>query len=421
MSRLARADLAAHLLETAFTPPAAAALTPRRVGAEVEFLVLDGATGLPCPLEPDPAGGPPATLPFLRRFGARQGWIEGRTPKGAPSFRIPGGGSICFEPGGQLEYASSPSRSASSLITRLRAVAVPLRAAAAAEGITLAAVGIDPHTPVEAVPLQLGGDRYVRMAEHFARLGPAGARMMRQTASFQISLDFDDLPCGRWRLLNALAPWVTAIFANSPTYAGDDTGHQSFRAHCWRTLDPRRTGLPYDEARPVEAYLDFALQAPAILLPTVQGACLPFGDWVRRASPTRYEWEAHLSTLFPEVRPRGHAEVRACDAVDPEWYAAPIAFLSGLTYDERAFRAALAILPAPDPDLLERGGRLGLQDPVIGGLAGELVQLALQGCAALGPGFLRPSHLDEARAFFEHFTLRGRAPADEAARTAAAA
>ncbi len=420
MSRLARADLAAHLTERVFAAGRAPSLQQRRVGAEVELLALDATTGRPCPLEPSPEGGV-ATLPFLRRFATRHGWTEERTAKGAPCFRVRGGGTLCFEPGGQLEYASSPTHSASLLINRLRAVVLPLRATAAAEGIALLAVGIDPRNPVESVPLQLECDRYLRMAEHFARIGRSGARMMRQTAAFQVSLDFDDVPAARWRLLNALAPWVTAIFANSPTYAGEDTGHRSYRAHCWRTLDPRRTGMPYRDRREVETYLDFALAAPAILLPAVHGVFLPFGDWLHRVSPTLSEWESHLSTLFPEVRPRGHVEVRACDAVDAQWYSAPLALLTGLAYDDRAMRAALDLLPAPDAGLLERAGRFGLQDPVIASYSGDLIDVALTGCAALGPGFLQPSHLEEARAYFEQYTRRGRSPADDLASAAAAA
>src|SRR5262249_30672003 len=233
-----------------------------------------------------------------------QGWTEERTAKGATCFAVRAGGTVTFEPGGQIEYASPPGRSASGLIDRLRGVVLPLRAAAAAEGISLLTVGIDPMNPVEQVPLLLSCDRYVRMAEHFARIGVSGARMMRQTAAFQLSLDFDDERRLRWRLLNAVAPFVTAIFANSALYEGRYVRHRSFRAHCWRTLDPQRTGLPYDERRPVEAYLDFALGAPAILYPTVDGTCLPFSDWLARANPTAAEWEYHLTTLFPEVLPR---------------------------------------------------------------------------------------------------------------------
>jgi glutamate--cysteine ligase len=417
VTRLTRRALLTHLAERVFAAPVAT-LTPRRVGAEVELLALDAQTGRPCPVEGD---GVPASLPFLRRLGARQGWVEQRTAKGAVSFTVRGGGVVSFEPGGQIEYASPPSRSLSGLIERLRSVVLPLRSAAAAEGIAMLTVGIDPINPVERVPLQLHSERYSRMAAHFARIGPFGARMMRQTAAFQISLDFDDEPQLRWRLLNALSPFVTAVFASSARYAGRDTGHKSFRAHCWRMLDAGRTGVPYGERRPVEAYLEFALAAPAILYPTVRNHCLSFGDWLARANPTLEEWEAHLGTLFPEVRPRGHLELRSADAVDPAWYAAPLAFVAGLAYEPTALRAALELLPAPDLGLLERAGRLGLDDPVIARTAVDLFDLALDACGRLGPRFLHPAHLEEARGYFEQYTRRGRSPAGDPASRAVAA
>lgn len=409
---LTRAALAADLAERAFAAPPSASLTPRRVGAEVELIPVDAASGRRCPIE---AAGTVGTLPFLRRHGARHGWRESRTPKGAPCFLLPAGGAITYEPGGQIEYSSPPCRTASALLADLRGTVLPLRAAAAGEGIDLLAVGIDPFNPVERAPLLLHLKRYARMAEYLEERGPCGAMMMRQTAAFQLALDLDDEPLLRWRVLNAMAPYVTAIFANSPVHAGAPAGCRSARARVWRGLDPARTGLPWAEDRPVEAYLEFALAAPAMLLPRVGGRHLPFAEWLARARPTLEEWHEHLSTLFPEVRPRGHLELRSADAVAPQWYAAPVALAVGITYDPGALRAAAELIGRPELGLLERAGRLGLQDPAIAAAAGDLAELALRGCEGLGPAYFRPADLEQARSFFEQYTWRGRSPADDAA------
>jgi glutamate--cysteine ligase len=259
------------------------------------------------------------------------------------------------------------------------------------------------------------------MAEYLARRGPAGALMMRQTAAFQVSLDFDDEPWLRWRVLNAAAPYIIAIFANSPIYAGGCTGYQSARAAVWREVDPARTGIPYDAGDPVSAYLQFALAAPAILFPTVEGEYLPFGEWLSRGHPTVDDWHDHLSTLFPEVRPRGHLELRSPDAIETHWYAAPLALTAGILYDPGALRAAADLLGTADPGLLDRAGRFGLHDPAIGRTAAELFQLALAGCRSLGPSYFHPADLEEASDFFERYTRRGRAPADEVVESAIAA
>ena len=418
MTECTRAALEADLAVGAFAGPIGGALTPRRLGAEVELIPVESSSGRRCAID---AADVTSTLPFLRRFGGRQGWREGSTPKGIPCFTIPVGGTMTFEPGGQLEYSSPPCRSASALLSILRAVVLPLKAAASSEGIDLLSVGIDPLNPAEAAPLLLHAKRYARMAEYFARRSPAGARMMRQTAAFQVSVDFDDEPWLRWRVLNAATPYVVAIFANSPIYAGERTEHQSARAHAWRTLDPCRTGLPYDEQAPIQAYLDFALNAPAILLPTVDGEHRPFADWLTLANPTAEEWKDHLSTLFPEVRPRGNLELRSADTVAPEWYAAPVALTAGMLYDSRVLRAAADLLGPPDPGLLERAGRVGLHDPALARTASDLFELALSGCAELGPRYFHPSDLEQARAFYDRYTRRGCSPADDVTQDAIAA
>ena len=152
--------------------------------------------------------------------------------------------------------------------------------------------------------------------------------------------------------------------------------------------------------------------APAILLPTV-GWRAPA---VRRlAGPRRLpdEWHDHLTTLFPEVRPRGHFELRSADAVAPQWYAAPMALAVGITYEPRALRAAADLLGTPDLGLLDRAGRLGLRDPAIASTAADLTQIALDGCAGLGPAYFNQPDLEQARAFFDQYTRQGRAPGDD--------
>lgn len=411
MIELTRASLRSWLAEHVFAAPAGTSHGPGRVGVETELIPIDSATGRRCPISDESAL---STLPFLRRYGPSQGWVEAKASKGTPCFQLPSGGTFTFEPGGQFEYSSPPCRTPSRLLGLLRSVIPPLRTAARNEGITLLVAGIDPVSPVECAPLLLHGKRYGRMAEYLARLGPAGARMMRQTASHQVNLDFGDEPWLRWRVLNAAAPYMVAIFANSPVYEGRATGFRSTRAQVWRELDPARTGLPYDVRRPLDAYLDFALDAPAMLMPAINGEHRPFREWLAMAAPLPDEWHEHLSTLFPEVRPRGHVELRSADAVSPRWYAAPLALTVGITYEPRALKAAADLLGRPDIGLLQLAGRTGLRDASLSRTAVDLVDIAIQGCEDLGPDYFHPADLDQARAFFDQYTRRGLSPADGA-------
>lgn len=402
---MTEAELLADLREVAFGQPVVGG--PPRVGAEAELLPVDVATGRMAPIR---SAERPCTLPVLRRVAERLGWREEEGD--APKFHTPGGALVSYEPGGQIEVSAPPRTSVGALVESLQGTVLPLREAALGAGVRLLEEGIDPVSAIAEVPLQLGGERYRLMDEHFARIGPAGARMMRQTASFQVNVDWADDVRLHWRVLNAAAPFLTAIFASSPLYRGADTGAQSFRALTWTELDPGRTGIVGGAGDPVLAYLRFALAAPTILTPDAHGAVEPFGARLRTAGATREEWRAHLTTLFPEIRPKGYAEVRCIDAVPARWYAAPLALLAGLSHPE-SLQAAGALLPEPDAALLVRAARRGLRDADIAGTASELFRIALEGARLAGDAWVDPQSLETARGYLDRYTRRRRAPADE--------
>lgn len=339
---------------------------------------------------------PHAILPFLRTHAVDTGWTEQPSPKGAPRFVLPNGGAITLEPGGQLEYATPPHLSPRTLLEDLDAIVPPLVAAAARHGLALIGAGIDPENPLEHAPLQLDADRYRRMDAYFATIGDAGARMMRQTAAIQVNID----PAGdvglTWRVLNAAAPYLTALFANASRYGGEETGVASMRALAWRQLDPLRTGLFRCTGDMADEYAGFALWAPAMFLGTANGAYLPFCEWVRRGRADAADLDVHLTTLFPEVRPKGYFEVRAIDALPPAWYAAPILMLAGLTWDARALADASELLGQPDASLLEPAAVHGLYDRRIASVADTMFGIALDGCVRLGDEVCGGEHVERA-------------------------
>ncbi|HEX6747564.1 MAG TPA: glutamate-cysteine ligase family protein [Longimicrobium sp.] len=402
--------LAADLRDNAFGGRRRS-LRPPSIGAEVELIPVDTETRAIVPII-SPEG--LSTLPFLRRFAERHAWKETASVYGMPNWLLPDGGTITFEPGGQIELSAPPFRSASALLRSLRTVVRPLIDAARDEGMELLSVGIDPVNAVGDIPLQLPGERYVRLTRFLEDCGTGGTRMMRQTAAFQCNLDWGADAPARWRFLNALTPYLVAVFANSPVYRGEDTGERSFRARVWRELDGGRTGIFACAADPVPEYLQFALDAPAILIHQDHDGWPTFGEWNERGVVEMEDWHTHLTTLFPDVRPKGFVEVRSADAVPPEWYAAPVVLLGGLCYHEPSFAAAREIVGAPDPALLAHAGRAGLRDERIAAAARDLFALALEGAEALGPAFLCPADLEEARAFHDTYTARALSPADDA-------
>jgi dimethylhistidine N-methyltransferase/glutamate--cysteine ligase len=381
------------------------------IGAELELIPFETETRRPIPIVEN-GRTETGSLRILQRIGHRLGWTEISAGDDPPSWSLPGGARLSFEPGGQIELSSAPLATASGLIRDLQCTAQLLLSAFASAGGTLEAVGVDPYNGISDVSLQLHRPRYERMTRYFDSIGPSGLRMMRQSASLQINVEVGAAPNERWVLLNALAPYVTAIFANSPDYAGKATGNRSYRAHLWRTLDPTRTGLPVNTADPIGAYLDFALAAGAMMRDDA-GAYESFEAWMRRGDATLEDWELHLSTLFPEVRPRHYFELRSVDAIDPEFLAAPIALIVGLVYDDASARSASDMLTPVKAPSLEIAGRDGLANAQIREMSTRLTDLALAGCESLGNRYISSSDVSAAARFFDRYTRQGHSPGDD--------
>jgi glutamate--cysteine ligase len=349
--------------------------TPR-IGAEVEFLVRERTTGAIAQLDGSLGA-------WLREIAASDGWSTEQSSKGAPKYRAEEF-VVTLEPGGQLEFSTIPCTSARTLVDLIQRTAYRLADSAANHGLELHSFGIDPLHSLAETPLQLNSDRYGRMDTYFAATGTdAGRRMMRQTAAVQISVDAAHDPDLTWRVLNRAAPVFTALFANSRMYAGRDTGYASFRAATWASLDPTRTGV-IPEAADVtshkeSSYSRFALRARCIEDTPQYRA---FED-VPDATPAG--WDVHLSTLFPDVRPRGFYEIRCIDAIPAAFIAAPIVLAAAIAFDERALRASYDALPRADNVWMARAAREGLNDADISAHADSLVSIVVGACGRLGP------------------------------------
>jgi glutamate--cysteine ligase len=392
---LSEAELLEDVRQRLFAPVTSA--NPRAVGVELELIPVHKSTRTRALAMNDSRA---STADVLSRVGLREGWHQESNGGDPPSWKLADGARLSFEPGGQLEISSAPAPTASQVIDSTQAHVKIIREAMSSVGIELLARGVDPFNVIDAVPLQLHRDRYTGMTRYFDSIGPSGVQMMRQTAALQINLERGVEPKSRWRLLNALAPIVVALFANSKQYAGKSTGWASYRAQLWRTLDPSRTGIICDEAHNVERYLRFALDAIAMRGGGDGAAYRPFRAWMPEPAISRDDWLFHLSTLFPEVRPKEFFELRSADTIEPDALAAPVVFVTGLVYDDEIAHRATELLGSPSEKMLERAGRLGLADPEIRRIASKLVVLALDGGRRLGNDYIKRQHLEAAYQYF---------------------
>ena len=189
---------------------------------------------------------------------------------------------------------------------------------------------------------------------------------------------------------------VAAAFANSPSDTGAVTGERSIRRRIWDTSIPPAPDSARSASDPVAEISGLRVAASAFLMGDHPAHAEPFEAWVARGA-TVDDWQAHLSTLFPDVRPRGYFEFRVADACAGGAIAALVALLAGIARHAASAAAALTELPAPSAALMARAGRDGLADPEMARAACTAVDLALAGCAALGPSLLADADVSARR------------------------
>lgn len=367
-----------------------------KIGTEYEKVGVDRTTGRAAPYF-----GPRGIEEVLRRLSDRHGWTPRREGEHVVALEGPRGATITLEPGAQLELSGEQCDSIHCAHEELAQHVSQIVEVGDELGIAFLGLGIQPVSrldEIEWVPKA----RYGIMARYMTKVGTLGHRMMKQTATVQANLDYADErdAMDKLRVATALAPILTAMFANSPISDGKRNGYMSFREHVWTDTDRDRCGLlPFAVSREAsfEHYADWALGVPMYFIRRegrfVDLSGMPFGEFLKRGAEghraTLADWQLHLTTLFPETRLKTYLEIRSADSQPPERMLALPALVKGVLYERDGLDAAwdlvkswswserLEIFAESHREaLLGRAGRFLLLD-----LAKELVMIARAGLA----------------------------------------
>jgi len=262
------------------------------------------------------------------------------------------GASITLEPGGQLELSGKPLRNVHETCAEFSEHFRELDEVARQLSMTWMAAGFHPWATRAEVNWMPKG-RYEIMRNYLPSRGGLALDMMKRTCTVQANFDYaSEADCAsKFRIANAVAPLVTALFANSPYIEGKAVGLVSARSRTWTDMDPDRCGIPrfvFDGEFSFQRYVDWALDVPMFFIKRngeyyahhatfrafkEDGFTAP--DGVHHAA-TADDWAGHLSTVFPEVRLKPHLEVRSPDAVPSAYVCGLPALSKGVLYDDDA-------------------------------------------------------------------------------------
>jgi len=395
-----------------------------RIGTEYEKVAVWAADGRAVPF----TGG---IEEVLRRLADRYAWQPVVEDGRVVALTAPGA-SVTLEPGGQLELSGRLCDSVHCTREEFHEHVRQVVSVGDELGIAFLGLGMQPVSTlsdIEWVPKR----RYGIMGPYMLKVGTLGQRMMKQTATVQVNIDYESERDAimKLRVGMGIAPLLTAIFANSPISDGALNGYLSYRAHIWTDTDDARCGLlpfVFHPSCGFTDYIDYALDVPMYFI-VRDGRWTDMTPYTFRRfwhegcggeRATLADWNQHLTTLFPEFRMKGVIEARSVDTQPADLVPAVPALIKGVFYDADCLWGAWDLVKSwtwPERlDLYRAVHRQALRARIrsieVRELAWELLRIAEIGLERQGQrdaaGETEAIYLERVR----DLVRRGRCPAD---------
>lgn len=374
---------------------------PREVGIELEHFLVDG-TGEPLSYS-QPHGVRDVLTALSERYPEKT--MHGNDILGVAKPQM----SVTIEPAAQLELSAGPFASldtAKRIFDEFEADAAWALEPVCGQAM---AVGYDPSERAldkELIPKA----RYAHMNEYLSAISVWGPRMMRGSASTQVSIDYrNEADCvAKMRVAAVLAPMFSLICDNAAMFEGGPRPHPCMRTEVWKYCDPDRCNTPprlLDESFGFASYADYILDTPAIVRMDERGEAhydpRPFGEIFAETPMTRADVEHALSMVFPDVRLKTYVEIRPADSMPVDFVIAYAALVKGLFYCDECLDAlhysskslnAQAIAQAKE-EIMAHGYGARIYGRDAGELADELFEMARRGLMRIAPhekDFLEP-------------------------------
>ncbi len=259
--------------------------------------------------------------------------------------------SLTLEPAAQLEISIAPFARVADIVQvyqEFRHHVEPYLTQHGYEIVTLGYHPVEKASNLSLIPKQ----RYHFMDDYFYNLGTHGERMMRASASTQVSVDYADEADAirKMRIAQTLVPLFAFLTDNIERFEGTVPQKPLSRFFMWRNVDNGRCGQVPGLFRPdfsFEVYADWLLSTcpifvtrpaaedpdgPSLRSVVGQTAYQAYGDAVM----TQADIEHLLSMFWPDVRFKRFVEIRPADALPTCAMAGYVALIKGIFCNEQA-------------------------------------------------------------------------------------
>jgi len=250
-----------------------------------------------------------------------------------------------IEPGGQIEWASTPQRSLHDVQIELNSHQKRLKSLLTTHQLEKIDLSVEPIYLPNEIDF-IDHKKYELMHELFLRTGKHGPWMMRNTTSIQVNIDILSKTDAEEMafLADCLTPFCVLLFANGPFMAGKPANNSNHRYNFWNDTDPSRCGDLFDHGihskeQLLDKFVDIVLDAPSIFTVSAGNDIKKFDgslkQWLQTLDQSdlldEHKINIALHQIFTNVRFKKHVlEVRGTDRPPTGFEMAPAAFWVGL-------------------------------------------------------------------------------------------
>ena len=253
-----------------------------------------------------------------------------------------------MEPGGQIEWASTPHVSLYDIQKEYKRHLESIRSLLVDNNLFAIDYTVEPIYSPSTIEL-IDSPKYILMDNLFEKTGTHGNWMMRNTASIQINIDIFSKEDGEQMafLSDCISPFVSLLFANAPFIKSNPAGEKNYRSIIWSKTDKNRCGYLFDHGiissdNLIEKFSDMVLNVPAIFSMDKNDNIKPFMGTINKWLNLSYDnnelsdqiINVALHQIFTHVRfKQGIIELRCADRTPFGYEFAPAAFWVGLLTD----------------------------------------------------------------------------------------